>query len=58
MYKTTKEARLKFSHFFISGENSVVLSSAFFTIGHGDKVTVDMENAKGVIIPGGMIKCV
>ena len=29
---------------------------SLFSVGHGDKVTVNMLNAKGVIIPGGMIK--
>ena len=29
---------------------------SLFTIGHGDEVTVNVLNVKGVITPGGMIK--
>ena len=45
---------LKFSNFFILGENGAVLFCPIFTIGYGDKVK--MVNVKEVIIPGGMIK--
>ena len=49
---------LKFFYFFIFGGNSVAISRALLTIEHGDEVTVNVLNVKGVVIPGGMIRCV
>ena len=56
LWRKRKFRWLKFSYLFILGEFTDALSSFFFTIGHGDKVTVNMVNVKKGYHTRGMIK--
>ena len=47
---------MKFSPFFIFGENDVAISSSLFPMGYGSKVRADIGNVKGVIVQEGMIE--